>query len=140
MFALDVIGSEFPITQGGGFTISFDPLVLEITSVSIDGVVWNFVNDTGTTDNVAGTLTDVLVSAFPGVATGSFTVATVEFLAKGTGISGLGLAPSSNVWASGGLPVNPTFDSGLVTVVPLPAAVWLFVSGFMVLARRMRRA
>jgi hypothetical protein len=117
IFSVDVIGTGFPTTQGGGFSMTFDPLVLEVTNVSIDDVVWDFVNSTGTIDNIAGTLVDVNVSAFPGVATGSFTVATVEFTAKAAGSSELGMSQSSNPWASSGSAINPTFDQAATATV-----------------------
>lgn len=143
-FTLDIVGSAFAITQGGGFSLTFDPLVLEVTNVSIEGAVWNFVNDPGTIDNIAGSVTDVNVSAFPGVATGNFVVASVEFMAKSEGISGLALSASStNPWSAAGLPVNPTFDqsaSAEVSASAVPAlsapVAWLLVSLLMTFGLR----
>ncbi len=133
IFFIDIIGETFPTTEGGGFNLSFDPFVINILSVSIDGGVWNFVNDLGTIDNLAGTLSEVLVSAFPGVATVDFVVATLETKAVGLGTSALSLTESvTNPWASGGPLIAPGFTPGSVTVissVPLPATFWLLVSG-----------
>ena len=136
VFDLEVIGTGFPVTQGGGFNLGFDAAVLQVNSVSIDGNVWDFVNDNGVIDNVAGNVSAVLVSAFPGVGSGDFTVATIEFLAIGLGSSGIALSEAAaNLWGSGGLPISPTFDSsGQVTVVPVPAGIWLFGSALLALS------
>jgi len=137
VFNLEVIGTDFPTTQGGGFTLGFDAGVLQANSVSIDGVVWDFVNDLGTVDNGSGSVSDVLVSAFPGVISGNFTVATIVFEAIGLGPSGIALSASAgNLWANDGSLINPVFDSSaLVTVteVPLPAGIWLFASALLAL-------
>jgi len=137
VFNLEVIGTGFPVTQGGGFTLDFDPAVLQANSVSIDGAVWNFVNDTGSIDNGVGTVSAVLVSAFTGVAGGDFTVAAIEFQAIAVGQSGINLSEvAANLWASDGSLIDPTFDSsGLVNVaeVPVPAGVWLFGSALLAL-------
>jgi len=131
-FFVDVVGEDFPNTEGGGINLSFDHAVINAVSVSIDNVLWGFVNDEGTIDNGGGLLSEILVSAFPGVSTGYFAVATIEFKAIGGGISDLLLSGSvMNPWAGGAKPINPEFNNGSVTVaaVPVPAALWLFVSG-----------
>jgi hypothetical protein len=111
-----------------------------VNSVSIDSGVWDFSNDLGSINNVSGTLSEVLVSAFPGVSTGAFVVATVEFLAVGLGASNLTLSEAAgNPWASDGSSINPTFANGSVTVVPIPAAMWLFGSGLVGLIGISRR-
>jgi hypothetical protein len=135
-FTVDVIGTNFPVTEGGGFSLGFDASILQITSVSIDTAVWDFIANTGTLDNTAGTLTDVLVSSFAG-ASGNFSVATISFTAIGLGASGLALTESlANPWASGGDLINPAHDqSATVTVnpspVPVPAAFLLFGSALL---------
>ena len=147
VFTINITGEGFPETQGGGFNLAWDPTILDVNSVSIDGGVWDFTNDLGSINNVSGTLSEVKVSAFPGVNTGSFIVATVEFLAVGLGSSNLALTESTgNPWASDGSPIGPTFTTnGSITVssVPIPAAAWLFGSGFVGLigiARRKKAA
>jgi hypothetical protein len=125
---LDIIGTDFPETQGGGFSLSYDEEILNITNVTIDEAnTWTFVNDFGTIDNTNGELNEVRVSDFPGV-TGGFTVATIEFLATGLGTSTIELTESiGNPWASSGSTINPTLsNSSSVQVVPIPAAIWLF--------------
>jgi hypothetical protein len=127
-FTLDVIGTAFPETQGGGFTLSYDEAVLNVTNVAIDEAnTWTFVNDIGSIDNENGELNEVTVSAFPGV-TGDFSVATIEFLAMSLGTSAIELAESEgNPWASNGSTINPILsNNSTVQVVPIPAAIWLF--------------
>jgi hypothetical protein len=139
IFTIDIIGGDFfPETQGGGVNLFYDATVVNVLSVSIDSLVWNFTNDEGIINNFSGVVNDVLVSAFNGTGSdpsGSFVVATIEFQAVGPGISALSMTESSvNPWASGGAAVNPTFLTGSVTVsaVPLPAALWLFLSALFI--------
>jgi len=142
IFTIDVVGEGFPITEGGGFNLAYDPSILNVNSVSIDGAFWTFVNVLGTIDNVLGTLSEVQVSdfSFPGIS-GDFIVATIEFHAVGLGTSNLTLTNSvGNPWAYDGSPITPlSFVSGSVTVVPIPAAVWLFGSGLLGLVGVARR-
>jgi hypothetical protein len=132
-FTLNVVGTDFPITQGGGFSLSYDGSILNVTNVSIDEVnTWTFVNNTGTIDNDYGILNDVIVSDFPGV-TGDFTVASIEFVAVGRGMTSLSLTESAiNPWASDGNIISPTqYSDSLVQVVPIPASFLLLGSGLL---------
>ena len=139
-FTVDIVGIGFPETQGGGFNLTYDASILNITNVSIDEInTWTFVNDFGTIDNVNGNLSEVKVSEFPGIA-GNFIIASIEFMAVGFGTSTLGLTESTgNPWASDGSTINPTLVNGSVQVVPVPAAVWLFGSGLLGLIGMARR-
>lgn len=118
VFSLDVVGVDFSsIVDGGGISISFDPAVVNVLSVSIDPSIWNFVNSTGQIDNVVGTVSDILVSAFPGVGSGNFVVATIEFEATGSGTTELALTESAlNPFANDGQLINPAFLNGFVSV------------------------
>jgi hypothetical protein len=133
VFTIDVVGLDFPETQGGGFSLTYDNNILNVTNVSIDeDNTWTFVNDIGVIDNASGELSEVKVADFPGTA-GDFTVATIEFLAVANGTSRLGLTESlGNPWASGGNEISPTFNNASqVQVIPIPAAIWLFGSGIL---------
>jgi hypothetical protein len=132
-FTLDIVGTEFPLTQGGGFNLSYDANILNVLNVNIDETnTWTFVNDTGAIDNMNGSLSGVIVSDFPGV-TGDFTVASIEFIALGLGMSEIRLTESvRNPWASDGDRVNPLLHIiGAVQVVPIPAAIVLLGSGLL---------
>jgi len=147
-FSLDVVGLGFASNvDGGGVDISFDSSVLNVLSVTIDEVVWDFGAsgiDTGTIDNGAGTVDGIMVNAMSAV-TGDFIVATVQFQTVGAALSSSGLTLTelfTNPWASGGSAINPIFLDGNVSVVPVPGAVWLFGSGLIALmsfARRKRK-
>ena len=150
IFSLDVIGLSFPsngsgnVADGGGVNLSFDPSVLNVLSVTIDELVWDFGVtgiSTGTIDNVAGTVNGIMVNASSNV-TGDFTVASIQFQAVGAGLSSTGITLSEyalNPWALDGSAINPTFVNGNVTVVPVPAAVWLFGSGLLCIVGVARR-
>ena len=144
IFSLDVVGLGFVSNvDGGGVNLSFDPSVLSVLSVSIDDLVWDLGvgNSTGTIDNVGGTVNGIAVNAWSAV-TGDFTVATIEFQVIGSIGFGSSLALSEyalNPWASGGSAINPIIANGSVSVVPVPAAVWLFGSGLLALTSLARR-
>lgn len=135
VFTIDVIGTGFASNvDGGGVNFSFDANVLNVTSISINGSVWDFgagFNSTGAVNNVAGTVDGIYVNAWSAV-TGDFSVASVTFQAIGSGASTLSLSEFAlNPWASGGSLINPAYTdaSVIVSAVPAPAAVWLFGSG-----------
>ena len=142
IFTMDVIGTGFVTNvDGGGVDLSFDPSVLSVLSVTIDEVFWDFATDPGTIDNLSGTVNGIAVNAFSSV-TGDFTVASIQFQTIGSIGAGSLLTLSEyalNPWASGGSAINPDFTSGSVTVVPVPAAVWLFGSGLIMLMSLSRR-
>lgn len=136
-FSVDILGSNFPDdTLGGGLSLTFDPIILELTSVSFTTSDFTFFNVPGTIDNVNGTLINLNVSDFLGLNGGSFQIATLEFLALGVGISTLELTGISNSpWGFGTPPVVITpinFQTASVNVapVPIPPALGLFGLGF----------
>ena len=150
-FSLNVVGTGFANVEGGGVNLSFDATKLNVLSVTIDNLVWDFVTNTGTIDNVAGTVNGITVSAWDNIVTGDFTVATIwfqeisggSFLNSPIGITEYAL----DRWVGSGDFINPDFVNGTVTVavsaVPVPAAAWLFGSGLLALtsiARRSRKA
>ena len=146
IFSLDIIGSEFASNpDGGGLNLYFDETIINVLSVSIDEVVWDFGAtgiSQGVIDNALGTVNGIMVNAWSDVGT-SFTVATIEFQAVAEGFSGLTMNElKSNPWASGGNPINPDYVASSVTVgavIPVPAAVWLFGSGLIGLTAAARR-
>jgi hypothetical protein len=118
--------------EGGGVNLSFNPAVLQLNSVAVDTTTWEFFTTPGTINNTAGTLTDLTFSSFAGNS-GSFPVAQLIFQAKGLGTSLLTLTESTlNPFASGGALLNPPVSFAnaniQVTAVPVPAAIWLWLS------------
>lgn len=147
IFTINIIGSGFTgNVDGGGVNFSYDSSILNVVSVSINESVWDFGGagiSTGSINNGAGTVDGIMVNTF-GVVTGDFDVASIQFQAVGLGVSDLLLNEFSlNPWASGGSSINPVLESSLVTVeetvVPVPAAVWLFGSGLIGLIGVARR-
>ena len=131
-FMLEIIGTGFTGTQGGGALFTFDEAVLQVNSVSIDSGIWDTYTASGTIDNANGDVAGIVVAAFvdPGA---NFTVATVEFAAIGIGSTSLVLSENPlNPWAVSGSLINPTLINSEVTVVaavPVPPALYLFGSG-----------
>lgn len=146
-FSLDVVGSGFVSNvDGGGVNLSFDATKLNVLSVTIDELVWDFATDTGTIDNGAGTVEGIMVNALSDV-TGDFIVATIQFqeISGGSFLnSSIGITEYAlNPWWSGGSAINPNFVNGTVTAVstvPVPATVWLFGSGLLALTTIARRS
>jgi hypothetical protein len=141
-FTVEIVGSDFPITQGGGFNLTYNPDIISATDISIDDTqTWTFFNNTGTIDSQNGALLDVIVSDFPG-RSGDFNVASIEFIAVGVGISNFSLSESViNPWASDGNLISPTLLSeSSVQVVPLPATFFLFGSGLLGLIGTLKRS
>lgn len=136
IFTLDVMALDFPATVGGGANLYFDASVVHVVAVNIDTDMWDFgptgVNE-GTIDNNAGTVTGIMMTAFPGVPAGDFVAFSIEFQAVGVGTSALTLTEYLlNPWADDiGNAINPTYIAGEVNIsaVPLPAAAWLLLSG-----------
>jgi hypothetical protein len=138
-FSVNIEGQDFmKSVQGGGLELFFSPAVLRVDRVSFDPI-WNFETrvDTGRgeagIDNVNGRIDAISFAAFPNGPTGNFRIATIDFTALAAGRSRIDLA-ADNFFAFSddlGDPLSPTFASGEVdvTVVPVPAALWLMVAG-----------
>jgi hypothetical protein len=152
VFNISIIGTEFTVgsggTIGGGFSLAWDPNIL-----TLQGFVLTFPGDQlfgqpGIVDLAAGTWTNADVTSFNGTTLADFEIATVTFQAINIGVSPtdvtIGLFDdgiNERLWADsdGLIDVNPTFIGGSVTVVPVPAAVWLFGSGILGLIGVARR-
>lgn len=107
-------------------------------NVSIDAAVWNFMANSGTIDNGAGSVTGMEFLTFSGAGT-DFTIATIDFTALASGSSLLDIEKHISLsipdFSAGGLPLDVELLDGSVSVsaVPVPAAVWLFGSGLIAL-------
>ncbi len=145
VFAVDIVASGFPVTDGGGVDLAFDPAIVNVLAVSIDPAVWSFINSTGNIDNTAGSVSGIMVNDFDYVdpLAGDFIVATLQLKAVGVGTTLLSLGEYDlNPWGSGGNRIGPAYLSGIVNVapIPLPAAAWLFGSALLGLVGWRRRA
>jgi len=106
-FTVDVMMSEFPTTEGGGLIVKFNALKLQVTNITVDNSVWQFVNNEGEVSS--GKITDILFSSFQGV-TGNAKIATIEFKSIETGKSRLRLFESeNNPFASNGEAIDVEF-------------------------------
>ena len=115
-FSLDILMSDFPTTEGGGLVLHFNPKVVNVTNVSIDGNVWGFVNKVGDIDNNQGVVSDILFSDFRGV-TGSARIATVEFETIHKGKSKIRLEESAmNPFVGGSENIAVRFKSAKIKV------------------------
>lgn len=124
-FAVQVRGAGFTDNVvGGGFNFSFNPMVVNLSSVVVNTTVWEFVSSSGTMNNATGTLVDVFFNSNRLVLpTGNFEVATLNFTAMALGSSALTLAASPSFpFANDNIEIiNVSFGNGSVNVVPEPS-------------------
>ena len=101
-FTLDITMSDFPLSEGGGVSILFDPSLINVNNVVINSDIWTFVNKSGEIDNGSGVVSDILFSSFKGVS-GDSPVATVTFTAISSGYTQISLQGSAiNPFSSNG--------------------------------------
>lgn len=108
-FTLDITMSNFPTSEGGGVTVQFDPSIINVSNVTINSEIWNFVNKAGEIDNNAGVISDILFSSFNGISEDG-NVATITFSAISSGNSQISLETSSiNPFSSNGSEIGANF-------------------------------
>ena len=129
-FSLALEGAGFTSNlDGGGVSFSFNPAVLQVTGVAVNGSVWDFSTADGAIDNSGGSVADILFNTLQNIS-GDFAVASIQFHAIGAGSTGLSLSESAlNPFASGGDPLAVTFADGSVNVIPEPATWLLLLAG-----------
>lgn len=149
VFTLELEGMDFSqALDGGGIDLAFNASVLQLESVTVDEQVFDFADSDGTIDNTGGTAEDVLFNAFFDPSpSGTFDIASFQFVAENAGISDLALSVSAlNPFSSGGVQLNAgaggdfVFQSGSVSVqsqsiippVPEPPTVWLLVTAALI--------
>lgn len=146
-FEVSVSGVGFvDALLGGGFMLSWNPAVLALNSVILDAVVWEFARGGGTTDNVAGTLSDAYFASNKVVLpTGNFAVGRLAFTALGGGATTITMAESTlfPFVSEAGEVVAVDLGHLNVGVVPEPAtwlSMGLGLAGIAGIARRRRAA
>lgn len=146
IFTLDIMGTfnsdAGEALVGGALDMFYDSTILSVNSVTLNTPV-DFGSSSGTIDNLTGSVNTIGFASFTGVADGVFNFATIEFEATGFGTSALMLQNSNDLifeWANGvGDLVNFNSIDGSVRVVPLPASLWLLLSGIIGLVSIVRR-
>ena len=127
-FTVDIVGIGFTELSGGTFDIGFDSTHLLFNSVSIDPY-FDFLPEPGgpaAGDVWPGVGFDVFANA---PAVGDFVIATISLTVLRNGTSHLDILNSESFSTTELL--NPMFRQGIVTTIPVPAAVWLFGSGLL---------
>jgi len=116
IFSVDIVMSDFPVSQGGGLTLHYRSSVVQVTGVTVNNATWSFINQPGAIDNEKGKVKDIIFSAFPGVS-GDGVIATVEFEAIKKGKTRLRLKESSkNPFANNGEPLAVELLNAVVRV------------------------
>ncbi|MEN8762128.1 MAG: VPLPA-CTERM sorting domain-containing protein [Thiogranum sp.] len=140
---LSIEGSGFTDnTDGGTFTTTWDPAILQLASFTIANPPWDvsFVTDSDPND---GLLDSVFLATSPiGGAGPDFLIGTLTFDVVGDGSTLVSMTddPLFGGWvAPGAVPIAVTYQGATVSTVPVPAAVWLFGSGLLGLVGIARR-
>ena len=113
-FSLDVKANLLAVSEGGGISLRYDPSILEVVTVNMNGSVWNFVARNGQINNSEGFVSDILFSSYSGVS-GETVIATIEFKSINKGSSSIVIEESSvNPFASNGELMTVVFESANV--------------------------
>ena len=141
--SLDLQGTDFTdAVDAGGFTFSWDPGVLSYTGTAVANPPWDtaIVSDANA---ALGFVDFVFLGQSSGFSSGTFDIATLSFnVVGGTGdFTDITFADAFGGWAGGGVNFPVTYVDGqvFVTAVPVPAAVWLMMSGLVGLVGVARR-
>ena len=129
-FDLDIVGTDF-ITSlaGGSFDLGFDSVKLQINSVTNNTAVYEFLPDGGglLSPGLWGTIG---FDTFGTAPTGNMTIATINLTVLTADTSSL-VIQNSAFFDDVATQLDPTLDAGVISSVPVPAAVWLFGSGLL---------
>lgn len=120
----------------GGFDIdvTFDDSILSFNSETFGTLLGASIQDVDTSTPGVVNLFEVSlesVSTLDGIQPDSFLLATLMFDGIALGASQLGFGFVLLSDAIGDVIPNPTLVPASVTVVPLPASIWLFVTGLL---------
>lgn len=141
---LDVLltGTFDVAVDAGDFTVNWNPLVLEYTGTVIADPPWD-TNIVDASDAATGMLNFIILGN-SGTPLSVFDIGTISFNVIGNDgdFSEIAMADAFSGWsAPGAVNVPVTYVDGQVTVspVPVPAAVWLMMSGLLGLVGVARR-
>ncbi len=112
---IEVSMDNFPVTEGGGISLYYNPAVIQIDKVDLDAV-WDFANKSGVIDNSNGEISTILFTSFAGDK-GSITIARVSASAVGSGTSTIDIVESEkNPFAAAGQRIAVQFESSTIEV------------------------
>lgn len=114
--SVDLLMSDFSMTEGGGVEMHYNPALVRINSIIVDGSTWNFARHDGDINNTDGSVSGILFSNYRGVS-GDAKIATIEleFIRKGRGKIRLSES-DSNPFASNGEQMAVTFNPTKIRV------------------------
>ena len=114
-FEMEISMDNFPVSEGGGVSLKFNPAVLKIEKVDQE-FHWDLAYQPGTIDNAGGEVSDIMISSFNGNS-GSVTFATIHAKAVGSGTSSIDLIESvKNPFAASGKQVPVVLKSSFIQV------------------------
>ena len=113
---LDVLMEDFPLSEGGGISLTYNPSIIQIDDININSELWSFVNMPGSIDNENGKVTGFIFSSYKGVS-GNSRIATVTISGLKNGTTRLVLQGSRlNPFSSDGKIINVNFNRSLIRV------------------------
>jgi len=146
VFTVNIDASEFssPV-DGWGLDVSWDTSKLALESSNVNTTLWNLFNSTGDASS-AGSLLNMGGSQF-GEVSGAFNLASLSFRAIASGSTDIMLAITDDTsdafrWGNLGVSLLPenTFNGRVeISSVPLPAGLWLMMTGLTTLLIGVRR-
>lgn len=148
IFSIAVVGTDFTTAlDAGGLDLFFDQNIIAPASLAELPVPASQIAEYGSAWDTnfqpvesANSLTDAFFFSSGVSPSGDFDIVTFWLKAIGVGSSALDLEESAlNPFAGGGGALSAEVIDGNVNVVPIPAAVWMFISGLIGLGAVSRR-
>jgi hypothetical protein len=140
-FSLNLLG-DFTDLYGGSINLGYNGNLLQINSVTVDAITWEFFQDGGSQTATGAN------SVWSGIAFNTFSattksgaaipIATLSLTALAAGTSTVSVLGSSQTYDFNGALLSPSLGTASITA-PLPTAVWLFASGLLGLVGIARR-
>jgi len=147
VFTVNIDASEFssPV-DGWGLDVIWDTSFLVLESSNVNTTTWSFLQSPGDT-STPGSLLNIGGSSFLDAFSGNFNLASLSFRAIASGSTDIQLAVTDDTFDSfrwgfeGNLSLPETTVNGTVEVssVPLPAGMWLMMTGLTTLLLGVRR-